>query len=915
MNYAPFKKYFLLLAFYLVLALVLTYPLALQLQTHIPGHDTDGPAQTWSLWWTRYALLDLGQAPFTTDYLFYPVGLNLVAYTPVFLNGILSIPLQQTFGVIVAQNAMVYFALVSSAFGAYLFVREVLTRTRPVVIATSAPGDKASSDTTKELAVLQVTTPLRKSGSVRNAQARDVVPDARTEIAAVLAGALYGFGAWHLNYVAAGHFMLISSQWLPYYALYLVRLERGRLRDAWMVGLFLLFTAWTELTFIPFLALLTIFYLVYLLVAQRAQLLLTIRKLVVATVFAAVGMAPLMLSLAFDFQRFGYYLTSGVGRIQIFSAEPISFFMPSSQHPILGAWAESVTRANTSYAFIGWAVVGLVLVGLYAKRASGFARFWFVTALLFALLMFGSTLFLGGVNTNVPMPFALLRLVPFVNANRYPVRFNVMLMLALLPLFAWGSLALWNARQKAFHIALAGLLGLVVFEQLVLPLPLTKVRVPNIFETIGQEQGDFTVLELPLGWRGSIVMQGETDDVAQFFQTADHKRRLGGITSRFPDSKLRYFANAPVLRTLIALETGRAVDPAQLEQDRLQVENVLRFFDIRYVSVYLPQVSPETLQFVHATFPLQEVYNDGERAVYRVTLPKQPPRVEIDPAAENARLLWNDAWGEAQEDNAGFGYRWAMDGNAVLWLALEDAAYEMKFRLRGARPDQTVQLRVNDTTVAEWKLGETWNEYTAHVPKSVLRDGLDVFVFLTETTPLAQAADKDRTIGGTGVVSPIDISATGAGFDAGRFGEIYVGGQNRIVSRRGYHLVAIHPRTGNVDAVGSFDTFADLNASLQMIEFVAQLPQGEIVAGVAVDDASQRLPNEAVEALQSLGVASDVRAQFRAGHAFIGIKGIPMGQAVEDLSVTVPATVAIGKHVSKPQVAFAMGPFEILRGD
>ena len=88
------------------------------------------PAQTWSLWWTRYALLDLGQPPFTTDYLFYPFGLNLVAYTPVFLNGVLSVPLQLAFGVIVAQNLMVYFALVTGAFGAYLFVREVLASER-----------------------------------------------------------------------------------------------------------------------------------------------------------------------------------------------------------------------------------------------------------------------------------------------------------------------------------------------------------------------------------------------------------------------------------------------------------------------------------------------------------------------------------------------------------------------------------------------------------------------------------------------------------------------------------------------------------------------------------------------------------------------------------------------------------------
>ncbi len=869
MNYALAKKYLALFALYLVLALVLTYPLALHLNTHIPGHDTDGPAQTWSLWWTRYAVMDLGHTPFTTDYIFYPLGLNLVAYTPVFLNGILSIPLQFVFGVIVAQNLMVLFALVSGAFGAYLFTREILART-----ASGAP---------------------------------------HAEGAAVLAGALYGFGAWHLNYVVAGHFMLMSNQWLPFYALYLLRLNRGKLRDALLLALFLVLTAWTELTYVPFLAILTLFYLVYLVLAQRAALRSSLVGLVITTLVAAVGMLPLVLSLASDFQRYGYYLASGVGRIQIFSAELVSFFLPSGQHPFLGAWSESITTANTSYAFIGWAVLILVLVGLYVRRASAFARFWFVAAVLFALLMLGSTLFINGENTNIPMPFALLRLIPFVNANRYPARFNVMLMLALLPLFAWGILALWNARQPVGKYALGVLVVLLVLEQLVPPVPLTDIHAAPIYETIAAEPGDFTVLELPLGWRGSIVMQGETDDVAQFFQTTDHKRRLGGITSRFPDFKLRYYDQAPVLRSLIALEEGRTVDDDQRARDRADAANVLRFFDIRYVSVNRVQTAPETLDYIRATLPLEEIASDAERVMYRVMSPPPVAQWDVDPSSEFARLLFDDSWGHAQEDNAGFGYRWAMDASSRLWLPLDPADYDVTFRLRGTNAGQKITLHVNDNEVAAWDVSEGWNEYPAHIPASATRDGLDELVFTTTTTPLDKLTNQDRTIGGTGIVSPVDISAVGAGFDAGKYGEIYVAGNSRILNTRGYHLVAINAQTGAVDAVGSFDTFADDTASQRLADFVAALPQGEIVAGVAVDDASQKFKRPAFTALQSLGVAGDIRGQFRAGHAFIGIKGVPIGQAVEDLNTLVPASAAIGSDVTKPYVAFALGPFQINR--
>ncbi len=860
-------KIFALFAFYLFLAVVLTYPLALQLGTHIPGHDTDGPAQTWSLWWTRYALLDLGRAPFTTDYLFYPLGLNLVAYTPVFLNGILSIPIQLIFGVIVAQNLLVYGALALGAFGAFLFTREILARLN---LAQTRYADGA----------------------------------------AMLAGALYGFGAWHLNYVVAGHFMLISNQWLPYYALYLLRLDKGW-RNAFMLALFLIFTAWTELTYLPFLALLTIFYLAYLLIVKRRALKQTISSLLVASAIALVGISPLIFSLAADFQRYGYYLTEGVGRIFIFSAEPISFFLPSAQHPLLGAWSASITTANTSYAFIGWAVLSFAILGVYANRKIAFVWFWISAAFLFALLMFGTTLYLGGADTNVPMPFALLRLIPFVNANRYPARFNVMLMLALAPLVALGALWLLNARAAWGKFVFAALTALLVFEQLVAPIPTTEIRVPSMFEIARALPGDFTILEIPLGWRGSIVMQGKTDDVAQFYQTFDHKRRLGGITSRFPAFKLRYFAEMPLIGSLIALEEGRAVDAEQIARDRALAPEIARFFDIRFVSLNRAETSDATLAYLRATLPLTEIARDETRTLYRVAPPPPLEQARFDPAADDARMLFDDGWGRAQEDNAGFGLRWATEANTRLMLPLENKNYEMTFRLRGARPSQKIQLRVNETLVTEWTITDAWGEYTARIPASATRDGLDELIFASETVALNDAAPDDRTLGGTGIVSPVDLAAVGAGFDAGKFGEIFVAGQNQILSTRGYHLVAVNPQTGKVDAVGSFDTFADRAASRRLVEFIRALPSGEIVVGVAIDDASKELTTDAFAALQSLGVAGDARAQFRAGHAFIGLKGLAPGQAIEDLNARAPANVTVGKNITKPRVSFALGPFEI----
>lgn len=861
----------IVLAVYLLLALALTYPLVTHLTTHGPGHGVDDPAQTWSLWWFKFAIFDLGTSPLYTDYLFYPLGINLVAYTPTFLNGLISLPLQFASGVVVAQNLIVLFSLVAGGYGTYLFAREILSRF-------------------------------------------DAHPESSRRLAAALAGAVYAFGAWHINYVVAGHFMLLSDEWIPYFALYLIRLNVGSglprpyWRNGALAGLFFVLAVWTELTFAAFLAILTALYFVYAILGAHRKSLMV--NLVALGVIVAIGVSPLALNLFDDIQRYGYYLTSGVGRIQILSAEPISFFFPSAQHPLLGAWSSSITNANTSYAFVGYAVLILAALGIYFHRAARAARFWAVAAILFALLMLGPALIAGGQITGIPLPFALLRFIPFINANRYPVRFNAMLMLALAPLVALG--AAWLMRTARGAIALSGLTALLAFEQLVLPIPLSDLRVPAIFQTIGDAPGDFAVLDLPLGWRGSTSLQGRMEDKAEFYQTVHHKRILGGITSRAPRFKFQYFLEAPVIHSLIALETGGEIDEARLAQDRLAAPKVLSFFNIRYVNVQRALTDPKVLDYVRDVFPLAEIYRDETRIVYRVA-GSAPSDDAIDLRDETARLYFDDGWGRVQVTADGAGYRWATRSDARLWLPLAHADHQIKFRLLAPRPSQKIFVHVNGQLVDELNAADDWKDFVVRVPAAVWRDGLSEIVFSSEPVPIHATRQDSYTIGDSGTVAPVDIAATGAGFDAGRFGEIFVAGRNVIENRRGYHLVAIEPRSGKIDQVDRFDTFSDANESRRLAQFVDSLPRGEIVAGVAVDEVSRELQQEAVDALQQLGVESDLRFQFRMGHAFIGVKGAQPGQALEQVDGRWPANVAVGKNVSANQVSFALGPLSYER--
>jgi hypothetical protein len=97
---------------YLLLALVMTYPLALHLTSTIPGDGFDGWQNYWNLWWVKTALLDLQQSPYFTDYLYYPTGYSLLFQTLNIFNAFLTLPVQVAFGVTVSYNFVVLFSFV-----------------------------------------------------------------------------------------------------------------------------------------------------------------------------------------------------------------------------------------------------------------------------------------------------------------------------------------------------------------------------------------------------------------------------------------------------------------------------------------------------------------------------------------------------------------------------------------------------------------------------------------------------------------------------------------------------------------------------------------------------------------------------------------------------------------------------------
>ncbi len=910
-------------AAYLLLGLLLTWPLAMHFGTHVPGDGIDDPSLAWNLWWAKHALVDQPQNPFACRWQFWPVGINLAFYTLTLLNGMLSIPLQAVFGTVPAYNVLLLSSFVLSGVGAYLLCREFLGLSRRLSVLPSRAG------------------PL-------------------------IGGALYAFASSKLFYAALGQGNIASSQWAPFAALYLVRMARpaGRcsgVRDAALAALFLALQAYAELTFASFLLIFAALAFLWgvartevtgtsqvpvTLLAMRTRLL---ARFSLFAVLCILALAPFLANMLPDLMAEGDFFTAGGGFADVFSADLAGYAFPTQLHPVLGGVIRDLAQNASAQAggpgwpvdkgqhvYVGYTALALAACGLWAGRRRPGTWFWAAAAFVFFLLTLGPSLRVAGRDLGVPLPFAVLERLPFFKGNRYPSRYSVMLLLSLAPLVAAGVSRLTSrpvkvvstlaqpprrapvairSTQYAVPILLSVLPLLLLFEHLSLPLPLSDLRVPVIYDRVADAPGDFALLELPLGWRNGARVAGKQDVVIMaqlWYQTHHGKRLLGGNTSRNPEFKFQYFSEDPTLARLIALTNAAdlpqhdALRAALLaapvgEADLVQARDWAAFNNVRYVMVHRDKLPPEAEAAVRALLPLKAVAEEGNLALYEVAPAAQPPQT-YEVGTDAGRMALAEGWsppmmGEPAAAEAAPPV-YAQRRETRLLLPLGPDVGRLRLQMWALAPGQRVTLELNGRAAGIQALSEAPVELVFDLPADPARPPLsDVRLRFSAMAPVSAWPQRQH--------GPAALLVRSAGQEVGDFGHIYVEGIERSLNRRGYNLVALRG-DGQVLDAASFDTHADAAAGAALAGWIATLPSGAIVAGAVRDEASLNLGPEAVSALRSLGVVSDLRGHFRWGQAFVGAAGAAPGTARESLDGMRPAQVAEGLPLSEPSLAAAL---------
>ncbi len=871
------KIYALVLASYVLVALVFTYPLGINLNSHIPAYGKGGDAHSfvWNSWNFKKMLESGTKAPLTTSYLLIPFQPNLSFHTyTLFRNGLVFI-LSWFLPFLMSFNLVTLFMFVASAFGAYLLTQRFC----------------------------------------------------RNTFAAFVSGVIFSFAPFKLARLMA-HYNFVDSACLPFFVLFLfLALERKKTGYAVGAGLLLALIGYSSYYYLIFTLVFLTLFVLYSLLTDRAQALYRRPEIKTEPV-----KLPARIVILFQ-NRFFYQLgIIGLIWIVLFSPILVNIFKYQKEYlvekKVFGKspdLIQLVTPAPMSLLnryvikaedygtekviFVGFIAIILALYSLLLMRRKAFLPFWLGIAFIYIMLSLGPDLIIGGKRI-IGLPYQILHSLPILSGARNPSRYIIFAMLSLGVLSACSlEDILQRVKKTRYHRMLipvvSGLcLLLLCGEYLTAPLRMFDLKPHEFYRTIAADEDRCTVLEVPFSVSGKGKSFGlkERLGLYQYYQTVHQKDLASGWLANLPDKIFAYYLNKDFIQKICFLQERQGPVPDEvwthLLKPDFQLKKYIQGFNIRYILIHRGAVKADAIANLTRYFSEQlsdfSDYTIREKdGIIRFTLMDEicaPPLGDnlLDPQNE---VLLTEGWSNWMQIGDVSG-RWGVTNKLVLlFTSPRQSDYELELDIEV--PDffqkkrQFMKVRLNSRKILGFEFTGRRME-KVKLPATALDVGTNVVTL--ELNNLERVKIDDNVhyrIGTTGVFSPVDIHAASLSRRLpfqGRiiFPGLWIGNPaERFPLQGGYNIFVVEETTGRVIDFCVFNTNVSAEAADKMAGYIDDIPAGRIVIALTWDDASLQLNDKAVQALRSVGSTEDIREHPVGCHAVIGIKGAAPGEALE----------------------------------
>jgi hypothetical protein len=309
---------------YVVLAVGMTWPLALHLADRFPGENpVDAWGHYWNMWWFKVALLG-GRSPYQTELWFAPEGADLFLHTLAPFNSALGLGPTLVAGPLVAYNLVVLATIVLAGQATFLLARH---------LTGSAGGG-------------------------------------------FVAGLGFAASPYLMGHLNVGHLNVAALAGLPLFGLALLRAAEGSRLAIPLAAGALLMTAlseWHTLLFAVILGAVLIGWLAWRAFRRQIGWRAPVRA-IAASLLGGLLVLPLAIPTARAIAALGDQAELGQRWAEEHSANLLAYLLPQDLHPLwgeaIGSWREAaltevLTEGRVS---LGWTVLVLAVLGVIGCR-------------------------------------------------------------------------------------------------------------------------------------------------------------------------------------------------------------------------------------------------------------------------------------------------------------------------------------------------------------------------------------------------------------------------------------------------------------------------------------------------------------------------------------------------------------------
>jgi len=226
----------------------------------------------------------------------------------------------------------------------------------------------------------------------------------KSEGAALLAGSIFAFLPFRMAKLLIGHLNLAGTQWFPLYFMGLVGILRNEARGWWqpaaLAAVSLGLIGFTSMYYLYMVLLITLVFVFAYLIFGGFKVLVKGWFWKQAGIFAGLAIPLLYLSMRYFFNlaSSGTLTSRDWEYASLYSASPTDFFLPSTDHFLVGRWVGSHFNRDLwpeATLFIGFVAVCLLIVAVWKRTSSG------ASPLVWAALTAAAAAFILALGTDL----------------------------------------------------------------------------------------------------------------------------------------------------------------------------------------------------------------------------------------------------------------------------------------------------------------------------------------------------------------------------------------------------------------------------------------------------------------------------------------------------------------------------------